>query len=211
VRYEYRPRGPWVGPVTKNRASGRRFSAPWQSTLDLLARETEQLGARLVVLQVDLAAGDLRLDGMLRANARVYSPGVRISFDSRHGPLTYATDAYDDWRANVRAIALSLEALRAVDRYGVSRHGEQYTGWAALPAGAPAGQMSADDAARLLAAYSGQPATEILGSAEKRERAYRRAALQLHPDRGGDPDAFARLASARDLLDLVDERTGGGR
>jgi hypothetical protein len=211
MRYECRPRGPWAGPKTTHPAPSYRFRAPWTSTLTLLARETELLGAKLVVLQVDLAAGDVRLDGMPRATARAYSPGVRISFDSRHGPLTYSSDAYDDWRANVRAIALALEALRAVDRYGVSRRGEQYTGWAALPAGAPAGQMSADDAARLLAGYAEDiTAGQILTDRDARARAYKRGALQLHPDRGGDPAALARLSSARDLLDLVDERSGGG-
>ena len=32
----------------------------------------------------------------------------------------YATDAYGDWKSNLRAIALGLEALRAVDRYGLA-------------------------------------------------------------------------------------------
>lgn len=50
--------------------------------------------------------------------------------------LIYATDACEDWRHNVRSIALGLEALRAVDRFGISRRGEQYAGFrAALPAG----------------------------------------------------------------------------
>ncbi len=70
---------------------------------------------------------------------------VVISFVvfSLHGPLRYATDAHErqyaglgmeGWQADVGAIALALTALRAVDRYGVSRRGEQYTGWRALPA-----------------------------------------------------------------------------
>jgi hypothetical protein len=51
--------------------------------------------------------------------------------------LVYATDACDFWQHNVRSIALGLEALRAVDRYGISRRGEQYAGYrAALTAGA---------------------------------------------------------------------------
>lgn len=51
--------------------------------------------------------------------------------------LVYATDACRYWQHNVRSIALGLEALRAVDRYGISRRGEQYAGFrGALPAGA---------------------------------------------------------------------------
>lgn len=174
--------------------------------------ETDLLGPYLVVLQVDVRAGDIRRDGMLRANARVDFPGVRVSFDSNHGPLTYATDRYDDWQDNIRGIALSLEALRAVNRYGVSRRGEQYQGWAALPAGSPAGQMSADDAARLLAGYAEDvTADQVLSDPDARARAYKQAARRFHPDAAnGDAEVFGRLAGARDLLDLVDQRTGGG-
>ncbi len=50
--------------------------------------------------------------------------------------LVYATDCCDFWQHNVRSIALGLEALRAVDRYGISRRGEQYAGFrAALTSG----------------------------------------------------------------------------
>lgn len=38
------------------------------------------------------------------------------------------------WQANIRAIAKTLEHLRDLDRWGVTKRGEQYTGWKALPA-----------------------------------------------------------------------------
>ncbi|MEV1013889.1 MULTISPECIES: hypothetical protein [unclassified Micromonospora] len=204
-RYEIRPLGPWIGPVTRNRQSGSAFRAPWSATLDLIARETVLLGARLVVIQVDATEADLRRDGMLRANAKVNFPGVKVSFESKHGPLTYATDEYAHWQANVRAVALSLQALRAVDRYGVSKSGEQYRGWNALPAGSPDGQMTADDAARLLAGYAdaGVTAERVLSDAEVRRTAFRQASRRTHPDHGGDAEAFARVTAARDLLDAA--------
>lgn len=85
---------------------------------------------------VGLNEWDLRQDGQPRANVRAHvHPGVELSFKSReHGQLTYATDQFTEWQDNVRAIALSLEALRAVERYGVSK-GRQYTGFALLEAG----------------------------------------------------------------------------
>ncbi len=206
MNYQIRPLGPWIGLVTRNRQSGATFRAPWSKTLDLIGKETAALGARLVVIQVDVTEGDLRRDGMLRANAKVGFPGVRVSFDSRHGPLTYASDTYTEWRANVRAIALSLQALRAVDRYGVSKSGEQYRGWAAIESGAGP-LMSADAASRFVAqqAGGGFDAAGVLADPEIRARAYRAAARRLHPDAGGDPDDFKRLGAARRLLD----ETGG--
>ncbi|HET8643243.1 MAG TPA: hypothetical protein VFM37_15000 [Pseudonocardiaceae bacterium] len=198
-RYEICPLGAWLGPETAERVPARRFSAPWPSTLDLLGRETYLLGATLVVLQLDVRDGDVRRDGMLRVGARVGHPGVRVSFDSGHGPLTYSSDAYDGWQANVRAVALALQALRAVDRYGVSRSGEQYRGWRAIEG--PAGQMSVDTAARLLADAGDVTPAQVLADADTRARAYRRAARTHHPDAGGDPATFLRLTAAKELLD----------
>lgn len=213
MRYEIRPLGQWTGPRTpphEFRRSGAQFRAAWNSTLELLGRETDLLGAHMVVLQVDVTAGEIRRDGMLRADARVDFPGVRVSFDSHHGALTYATDTYTTWRANVRAVALALQALRAVDRYGVSKRGEQYRGWAAIEAG-PGELMSAEQAAKLVAqaAESWFTAGDVLRLPDARRRAYRAAARRHHPDTGGDPDLFRKLTAAKELLDQLDQIGGG--
>jgi hypothetical protein len=183
VRYEIRPLGPWVDAVTADRKGAGRFRAQWSDMLDLLRYEAEMLGASLLVLQVQADPDDIRRDGMLRARARVGFPGVKVSLDSRHGPLTYATDAYDHWQANVRAVALSMQALRAVDRYGVSTRGEQYRGWAAIESG---GDRQRRDAQDLIASYGGL--TE--------------ARMATHPDRGGSAEAFIAVQAAAELLGL---------
>jgi hypothetical protein len=208
VKYTFRPRGPWTEGNTDPRASSAIFRASWAGTLDLLGRELEHLDARNVVLQVDVREGDVRLDGMLRADAKVGHPGVRLAFDSRHGPLTYATDAYDrlwagtmpGWQANVRAIALALEALRAVDRYGVTRRGEQYTGWKALPAGtgSAAPHMTRDEALALLRELTPQSRR---GDTVDRQLRWAKAAA--HPDRhGGDRALWDRVERAGRVLGL---------
>lgn len=182
MRYEIRPLT-WTGPVTTDRASSSRFRAPWDDTLKLLQFEATMLGATYLILQVDADPADIRRDGMLRARARVAFPGVKIAIGSAYGPLEYATDAYEDWRANVRAIALSLVALRAVDRHGVSRRGEQYRGWTALDAGDNPARRAAQD---LIASYGG------LADALK----------ATHPDRGGTAEAFLKVQEARRVLNL---------
>jgi hypothetical protein len=202
-----RPLGPWLEPVTPDRRSAR-FKAAWTDTQALLAREAEHLGAELVVVQIDVTEADLRRDGMIRTNARIDFPGVRVSFGSRHGPLAYATDAYDaryygdmpGWQANVRAVALSLEALRAVDRHGVSKRGEQYVGWQALTATAN-GRMTREQAADLLAGgLDGFTAVRLLADRDQVQIAHRILTRRHHPDRGGDADLFARINVARDVL-----------
>jgi hypothetical protein len=210
TRFEIRPLGLWDRPVTENRASSGRFRSTWDQTVSHLLDEVEHLGGELIVVQIDADADDVRRDGMLRARAKVGFPGVKVSFDSTHGPLTYATDAYEQrwpgdmpsWQANVRAIALGLEALRAVDRYGITRSGEQYRGWTALAAKPAEKELTVDEAARLLAEWTiplCRP--QDMRTEDQVNRAFRAAARVHHPDvAGGSADAFRLISSARDVL-----------
>ena len=151
MAHTFRPLPTWPHEETKPRRHAQ-FKSPgrmdpdrgyipgtrvdWNQTLRELEYEVWALGGEDILIGVGLAESDIRLDGLPRANARPVShPGVEISFDSRYGRLTYATDVFHDWRDNVRAIAKGLEALRAVDRWGVAKRGQQYAGFALLSAG----------------------------------------------------------------------------
>jgi hypothetical protein len=169
-----------------------RFATTWSITERQLLSEVRHLRGRDLVLELDVLEGAIRLDGKLYANAEVASPGVRIAFESMHGPLTYATDRFTTWQDNVRAIALGLEALRKVDRYGITRHGEQYTGWKALPSGSgtSASHMTRDDALAVLWQYGrtqddAGATTGLPGSTDPvaLARYFRRARAAAHPDR----------------------------
>lgn len=202
--FVYRPLV-WTGPRTPwdQRKSRYIFLAGWGDTVDLLGREIDYLDGTQCVLEADFREGDLRRDGLPRANARRPEfPGVKVSFNTpRLGRLEYATDAYELWQHNVRAIALSLEALRAVDRYGTTSGRQQYTGFRALgagptamPAAAPMGPVDAREFIRL---HSGMG---LRG--DDRDR-YRAAARRLHPDAGGSTADFQRLQEAKRVLDIA--------
>lgn len=197
MKYQFRPIDSWPGPRT---TYPRRslFRAGYQNTLDLLESELDQLGAEHVVIQLAVEEADLRLDGMLRANTRPTHPGVVVSFDSRYGPLRYACDTFDDWTDNLRAIALGLEALRRVDRYGITKRGEQYTGWRQLTAGSDSGPWTREEARDLIARITGLSGKEVMAAPVPAVRA---AFLRTHPDTGGDAEEFARVQRARELLD----------
>lgn len=96
------------------------------------------LGAEAVVVKLALTERDIRRDGWPRRDARPAHPGVIIEFDSRHGWLRYYDDQYTTWQDNLRALALSLEALRALGRWGALR-GEQYVGSRPAIEAGPAG------------------------------------------------------------------------
>lgn len=179
--------GVTVRPLSMKPEQGFRraqFRATFSQTISLLHRELRELQAENIVLELDYRERDIRLDGLPRADARLGYPAVVLSFGSKHGPLRYATAEYNDWHDNLRAIALSMEALRAVDRYGVSKRGEQYTGWKQLES--PGAAMSAEAASDLLASYGGEMA----------------ALKATHPDKGGSTEEFHRVQEARRVLAL---------
>jgi hypothetical protein len=194
---EFRPISQWPGVLTARRKRAQ-FRASYSDTLTLLKSELRQLAAREIAIQIAVQTREIRNDGLPRADMRAPShPGVILSFVSKHGPLSYPCDVFDDWRDNLRAIALSLEHLRAVDRYGVTRRGEQYRGWAALPAPKPAG-LNPGQAVDVLLKAAGRPSAPL--RREELEAVYRAAVLATHPDRGGDAEAFRAVQEAHEVL-----------
>lgn len=187
----------WPGEPRK--AGDRRespFSGTWQRTVDLLDRELFQLGARDVVIQGYFARGDIRMDGFLRAGSRPTAPGIIVSFKAKGADLSFPCDTFRQWKDNLRAIALALEALRKVERYGVTRQNEQYKGWAKLPP-AP-DRMRPEDALVFLSIHS--TGGDI--TADTAKSAYRAAAARLHPDNQhtGNPHLFTLLVQAKEAL-----------
>lgn len=199
-----------VRPISdRTRFTGKHqrssFDTPWSATEELLIREVRHLGGKNLVVEADFREGDLRLDGRPYANARPATPAVRIAFESVHGPLTYATDRFSTWQDNVRAIALGLEALRKVDRYGITKRGEQYTGWKALPSGsgAEASHMTTDEAWAILGSFGDVPISDQREAGDPR-RQLRRARAFAHPDRhNGDRKLWDQVERAASVLGLV--------
>lgn len=213
---------PWSTPQPANpRPLPHPFSAGWDDTKDLLRAEVDKVQPphirgdnALVVIEVDTDESSIRQDGFMRADRKVRSDGVVVSFESKHGPLRYECNAFygqgwrglQGWQANVRAVALALSDLRRVDRYGIGRRGEQYAGWKAIGSGIamPASSMTVEDAARLLVVEAGMVSLDDypldkMTPFDARVM-YRRASKKHHPDVGGDPAMFDRIKQAHDLL-----------
>lgn len=195
-----------VRPISDRTAfTGRHrptpFASSWSATEALLDKELRQLKARDVVLELDFLEGQIRLDGRPKAMARAASPATRLAFDSVHGPLTYATDVFPTWQDNVRAIALGLEALRRVDRYGVVRRGEQYAGFKQLGAGRamPASHLTRTDAELVIRKWSGHHGGEY-----DLDDLVKRARFATHPDRrDGDRTAWDQVEEAAKVLGVI--------
>lgn len=202
IEYSIVPIERWPETWDRNRPPTRRsqFSASWSNTLDTLVRELEYLSAKEVTIQVDLTRDDFRLDGNLRTAARINYPGVIVGFNTKKfGGLSYPCNTFaGSWKENVRAIALGLEALRRVERYGIAQRGQQYAGFKELGSGIALSSMTEERAWEILIEAVGiDERSAILRGAED---IFRTAALKFHPDKGGDANYFKLLVEARDYL-----------
>lgn len=193
-----------VAPFTRHGQwkDGKRVGAgpvPLTTTLRDLDREIRELGAKNVELLVAIPATGFRLDGRPRAGATPEHPGIVLSFTIPGvGPVSYPCDRFTTWEANLRAVTLALEALRKVDRYGVTKRGEQYRGFLALEAGAtaaPAGFATVYEAQQWCKRIAGYEPDETWT-----RRIFRDAQRAAHPDLGGDPAKFQRLSLAEAKL-----------
>ena len=166
--------------------------------LDDLERELKHLGARDIVIQAYFRREDIRNDGWPRSSApKPTDPGVIVGFAKSKGEeISFPCDTYLTYESNLRAISLTLSALRAIDRYGVTQHGEQYKGWAKLPP-AP-DRMKVEDAVQFIVLHTGI----FPSNRDLLQDAYRAAARKLHPDTANGSDGqFILLGKAKATIE----------
>jgi hypothetical protein len=209
-----RPITTWPG---KQNASPKasQFKCTYKRTLKDLEFELEKANAQWssFVLEMWIDPKLIRVDGQLRKDARPFKPGVILRFTRYTGKTTtradgqrvyhtqdvsYPCDAFDTWEDNLRAIALSMESLRRVERYGVFKY-DEIISRLALPS-ADGRSSTREDAAAFIAQHSGFAMQEILSDVSTKAAAYKKAAIALHPDRGGDNEVFLKLQEALKTL-----------
>lgn len=182
-----------TSPASRRNAS---FKTPLGHSINELLRELKLLGALDVVISTNVPT---RRDGLPYSDAREPDdPGVAVYFDRKVPAPTpeepwkkaarsyvVACDVFRKVAWNVRAIGLTIEALRAIQRHGASEMLEQaFTGFAALPPKS-----------------DGRPWWEVLGvpetaGLEEVRNVYRELARIHHPDQGGDPQRMAEINAA---------------
>ena len=117
-------------------------------------------------------------------------PGVSVYFDRMVGgtkkPFVIACDSYRKVVWNLRAIGMTVEALRTIARHGASAMLEQaFTGFLALPA--------ASDPTRPWWEVLGIPATATFDLARD---TYLTLSQTEHPDRGGTHERMVAINRA---------------
>jgi hypothetical protein len=191
----------WPGKKTSYRKRAP-FKTQWAKTLHALERELNHLGARKIQFALELRLGDLRQDGMLRADARP-GPAVILSFLDRDGQRqAYPCDNFAWWQDNLYAIAVVLEDLRRAERYGV-QSALLRAGFKALPAaGGTIATLSTNQAATLIARLAQDEGNvdAVLSSRDWALALVRRAKARAHPDAGGRNEDWTLLQEAERII-----------
>lgn len=173
-------------PRTKWPTNGYRFTPKsFAVERDGLISELKRMGARDVVLSTSVP---LRQDGLPYATfgkKTVPDVGVAVYFSIDREPMTLCCDKWNSLEANIRAISMSVDAMRSLDRWGVSEILKRvFTGFKAIPEKVDA-----------------KPWWEVLGvsvrsSKDDIKKAYWKLAKIHHPDTGGNLQDFNRISDA---------------
>jgi hypothetical protein len=190
-----------MGPLAKKTRSNSQFRSKYQTILDKLETELDKLSAKSIVIEAGFELSQIRNDGWPRSAARPSHPDVRLSFNSKGKEMAFPCSTYTSMDDNLYAIALTLERLRDINRYGVTQEGQQYKGFTALPAPAPAGPTRIK-AATLLAFLAGDEhsAETVATNTEAREAAYKVVVKKAHPDVGGSRSVWDSVQEAIGVL-----------
>ena len=174
---------PFGNPRTKS-LQRSRFDVNFSYARDHLMKEIALLGGRLPVLSSNIP---LKRDGLPYAGQKEpVDRGIAVYFTLRGQQFCFACDRWDKTADNIQAIRHTIAALRGIERWGTGDMVQQaFTGFIALP--------------------SQESPYDVLGvkpdaSQEEIEASYRQKAKLLHPDAGGDPEAFRRITEARNKL-----------
>lgn len=155
--------------------------------LSRLTGELRRLGARNVIISSNLR---VRGDGLPYAGQakQLDDPGVAVYFSLSGKSRVLACDKWNSAADNLAAVAGHIEAIRAVDRYGVGTIEQAFAGYKALPA---------DTAADWRVVLFGVKDCRVtVGDVQA---AYHRLAREKHPDiTKDDGAAMAHLNRARD-------------
>lgn len=168
---------------TRGGYGARRRHSVGQGVETILA-ELRRMDASSAVISSNV---QLRGDGLPRSGQpQPTDPGVAVYFKFERQDVCLACDTWTTVEDNLWAVALTLEAMRGIDRWGAAKLKATFTGYAALPA--PAGALW----------------WEVLGlhdraTLEQVRDAYRALARAHHPDAGGTHEEFVRIQSAYDV------------
>lgn len=169
---------------TLNRTNSR-FKTTMSMAQNFLKAEVSRLAGTDLIVSTNLPVrndGGLYADWMKR---KIDDPGVAIYFKRKGKEISLCCDHYLTVWENLYALAKGIEALRGLERWGVSDFLDRaFTGFAALPES-------------ITTRYWWQ-VLEVSRDCDKDTivNQYRKLAKMYHPDAGGTVEKFQELQQA---------------
>lgn len=173
-----------------------RFTGAFARDRDSVIHQLKMRRGSHIVVTSDLPT---RNDGLPYANATCQDPGIAVYWIERGKEQVIACDRWRTVGQNMRAIDLSIEALRGLDRWGATEMVERaFAGFAALPPGSSTEppqpvKRTWREVLEMYFACDSLALDEQLAVAKAR---HRRLIKEHHPDRGGDHARAAELNAA---------------
>lgn len=168
--------------------SSKRFSSNFKQSYDAAQRhlqyELSRMGAKEIIVSTNLR---LRADGLPyvdELNRKIDDSGVVVYFKHKGVQTSLCCDQYLKVWENIYALAKGIEALRGIERWGISDFlNRAFTGFTALP------ESKIETWYEVLNISKTATIDEIKSS-------YRALAKVHHPDMGGTEFQFNRITSA---------------
>lgn len=169
-------------PRTKWRESPSRWKTNLNEALKFLRSQLNLFGGTDLVLSSNCSLG----------SENHSDPGVCAYFRYNGKTMAIPCDRWDKVAHNVKAIAMTIEAIRGMERWGAKAMIEaMFTGFVALP------EMNSESVWQVLGLERHDPA--IITEQDVLD-AYHELAKAKHPDKpGGSTADFVELCKAKDL------------
>lgn len=183
---------PLYWPAGYPRTTGQKYSR-FKTTLgkarDFVKEEIRRIGGKDPIISTNIP---VKQNGDMYADWQRYKTddiGVAVYFTLNGNQVCLCCDNYHRIWDNLHAIGRTIEALRQIDRDGVSDFlNRAFTGFKALPTETEVPKKSIWDILSMLPTKD----TSVI------TRQYRIRAKQVHPDAGGSHEAFTELQAAYD-------------
>lgn len=173
-------------PRSKSRHPAQ-FHTTMQKAAAGVLREARLLNGKKVVISSNIFIS--HATGLpLAKQGQPKDPGVAVYLEVRGKSICIACDRWQKVEHNLRALELTIEAMRGVDRWGASDLLDRmFTGFVALPAATGTVPKRAWN--------------EVLGvhetsSLEQCKQRYRALLREHHPDYGGSTERMAEINAA---------------
>lgn len=173
-----------VGYPRSSHPARARFKNSFARARDLIVSEVKRLGGRDLIISTNVP---LKRDGLPYATfARIADIGAAAYFTYEGTQAVMCCDKWDTLEDNVVAIAKSIEAIRSLDRWGVSEILKRtFTGFKTLEE-----------------KVSGSSWWQILGVEQRADisqikESYRKLVVIYHPDKPtGNAEKFIQVQNA---------------